>query len=355
MAVGRGRTNWAECEARQESLAVGRARTTGAVMEPLTIVQVTPHSWKTRHEVNEFVRRSSEELSACGHRVLIAAPAATRKAARGARSAIAAARQRPAALFKGDGPRLLEVGGRVALPRGPRPRPAPIAVDASRDLEVLLGSVPIDIVHVHEPFAPSLLLDGAAPFELAERRHFPRALRTSALHPGRAALGGDLLRAPRRTHRYLLPDRRALGALLPRLLRADPPRRRREATAQRPPEWTAADPLLPRGGAGGAAAVSACPAAPSAGSRLGGDGADAISLRHPAPHRPPPAGADPPRRPGGGAAGGPDRGRRRTLRRLRWAGPCAAVGSAWHWRAARSQSYRGCRCIRSCSATGRWG
>ena len=124
--------------------------------EPLTIVQVTPHSWKTRHEVNEFVRRSSEELSACGHRVLIAAPAATRKAAREARSAIAAARQRPAALFKGDGPRLLEVGGRVALPRGPRPRPAPIAVDASRDLEVLLGSVSIDIVHVHEPFAPSL-------------------------------------------------------------------------------------------------------------------------------------------------------------------------------------------------------
>jgi predicted metal-dependent phosphoesterase TrpH/glycosyltransferase involved in cell wall biosynthesis len=126
------------------------------VPDPLTIVQVTPHSWKTRHEVNEFVRRSSEELSERGHRVLIAAPAATRQAAREARSAIQAARQRPAALFKADGPRLLEVGGRVALPRGPRPRPAPIAVDASRDLEVLLGTVPIDVLHVHEPFAPSL-------------------------------------------------------------------------------------------------------------------------------------------------------------------------------------------------------
>jgi hypothetical protein len=29
------------------------------VTDPLTIVQVTPHSWDTRHEVNEFVRRSS--------------------------------------------------------------------------------------------------------------------------------------------------------------------------------------------------------------------------------------------------------------------------------------------------------
>jgi predicted metal-dependent phosphoesterase TrpH/glycosyltransferase involved in cell wall biosynthesis len=127
------------------------------VTDQLTIVQVTPHSWKTRHEVNEFVRRSSEELSDRGHRVLIAAPATTRRAARDARAAIEAADDRSAALFGRDrGPRLLEVGGRVALPRGPRPRPAPVAVDASRSLERLLRSVPIDIVHVHEPFAPSL-------------------------------------------------------------------------------------------------------------------------------------------------------------------------------------------------------
>jgi predicted metal-dependent phosphoesterase TrpH/glycosyltransferase involved in cell wall biosynthesis len=128
----------------------------GGVSEPLTIVQVTPHAWSTSHEVNDFVRRSSEELSRRGHRVLIAAPAATRKAARDARKAIEAARHRPASLYGRDRPRLLELGGRVALPRGPRPRPAPIAVDASRDLEVLLGAAPIDVVHVHEPFAPSL-------------------------------------------------------------------------------------------------------------------------------------------------------------------------------------------------------
>jgi predicted metal-dependent phosphoesterase TrpH/glycosyltransferase involved in cell wall biosynthesis len=124
--------------------------------DPLTIVQVTPHAWGTRHEVNEFTRRTSEELAKRGHRVLITAPAETRRTAREARAAIESAAQRPSALFRSQQPRVLEVGGRVALPRGPRPRPAPIAVDASRDLERLLRSVPFDVVHVHEPFAPSL-------------------------------------------------------------------------------------------------------------------------------------------------------------------------------------------------------
>jgi predicted metal-dependent phosphoesterase TrpH/glycosyltransferase involved in cell wall biosynthesis len=125
------------------------------VTEPLTILQVTPHAWETRHEVNEFARRSSEELAERGHRVLIAAPATSRRAAREARAAIGSAGSRSSVLFGGGAPKVLEVGGRVALPRGPRPRPAPIAVDASRDLEALLGT-PIDVVHVHEPFAPSL-------------------------------------------------------------------------------------------------------------------------------------------------------------------------------------------------------
>jgi predicted metal-dependent phosphoesterase TrpH/glycosyltransferase involved in cell wall biosynthesis len=129
----------------------------GGVIDPLTILQVTPHAWGTRHEVNHFVRRSSEELSARGHRVFIAAPATTRHAAREARAAIEAARNDPDTLLGVDhAPRLLQVGGRVTLPGGPRPRPAPVAVDASRSLETLLRTVPFDIVHVHEPFAPSL-------------------------------------------------------------------------------------------------------------------------------------------------------------------------------------------------------
>jgi predicted metal-dependent phosphoesterase TrpH/glycosyltransferase involved in cell wall biosynthesis len=124
---------------------------------PLSILQVTPHPLESRHEVNDFVQRASAELAARGHRLLVAAPSDSRRALRESRAAIRAARERPEAIFSRDGePRMLAVGGGVPLPRGPRPRPAPVPVDASRAIEALLGSVPLDIVHVHEPFAPSL-------------------------------------------------------------------------------------------------------------------------------------------------------------------------------------------------------
>jgi predicted metal-dependent phosphoesterase TrpH/glycosyltransferase involved in cell wall biosynthesis len=124
---------------------------------PLSIAQVTPHPWGSRHEVNQFVERVSAELARRGHRVLIAAPSESRRAVRESRAAIKAARGRPSALFgRGSEPRVLAVGSGVPLPRGPRPRSAPVPVDASRSLEALLGGVPFDIVHVHDPFAPSV-------------------------------------------------------------------------------------------------------------------------------------------------------------------------------------------------------
>ncbi len=118
---------------------------------------MSPHPWGARHEVNEFVARTSAELARRGHRVLILAPSDSRAAVRESRAAIAAARDDADSIF-GDGrePRLLAVGGGVPLPHGPRPRPAPVPVDASRALEALLGAARLDIVHVHEPFAPSV-------------------------------------------------------------------------------------------------------------------------------------------------------------------------------------------------------
>jgi predicted metal-dependent phosphoesterase TrpH/glycosyltransferase involved in cell wall biosynthesis len=125
--------------------------------DPLSIVQVTPYTWGVRHEDNEYVRRVSEELAGRGHRVLIAAPSASRAAVRDSRKAIAAAADRPSSLFsRGGEPRVLSVAGGVALPAGPGRRFAPVPVDASRTLEKLLSGVPLDVVHVHEPFAPSV-------------------------------------------------------------------------------------------------------------------------------------------------------------------------------------------------------
>src|SRR5262245_58954946 len=120
--------------------------------EPLAIAQVSPHPWGKRHEINEFVERTSEELARRGHRVLIVAPSDSRTAIRDTRRAIREADGDGRALLSGS-PRVLAIGQSIPLPSGPRRRPAPIPVDISRAMEQLLGSVPLDIVHVHEPFA----------------------------------------------------------------------------------------------------------------------------------------------------------------------------------------------------------
>jgi predicted metal-dependent phosphoesterase TrpH/glycosyltransferase involved in cell wall biosynthesis len=130
-----------------------------ARVERLSIAHVTPHPWGPFHEVNDFIERVSAKLSERGHRVLIAAPADSRTAIRNSRGAIRAARDKPASLFDGagdaGGPPVLAVGQGIPMPRGPRPRAAPVPLDVSGTLEQLLSSVPLDVVHVHDPFGPS--------------------------------------------------------------------------------------------------------------------------------------------------------------------------------------------------------
>jgi predicted metal-dependent phosphoesterase TrpH/glycosyltransferase involved in cell wall biosynthesis len=132
--------------------------------ERLSIAHVSPHPWRAAHEVNEFVGRVSAALADRGHRVVVAAPSGSRAAVRESRRAILAARDRPASLFGGawkgeraggdGGPPVLAVGSSLSMPRGPGPRAAPMPID-SRPLEDLLGGVGLDLVHVHDPFAPS--------------------------------------------------------------------------------------------------------------------------------------------------------------------------------------------------------
>src|SRR5918995_2021173 len=133
--------------------------------ERLSIAHVTPHPWGPYHEVNEFVASVTAELQESGHRVLIAAPSDSRGAIRDSRRIIRAALKKPESIFDGVGgggggrdgsAPVLAVGQGIPMPRGPRPRAAPVPLDVSRTLEQLLGSVPLDIVHVHDPFAPSV-------------------------------------------------------------------------------------------------------------------------------------------------------------------------------------------------------
>jgi predicted metal-dependent phosphoesterase TrpH/glycosyltransferase involved in cell wall biosynthesis len=130
----------------------------------LTIAQVTPLAWGQRHEINEFCERASAELAERGHRVVVAAPSSLGGGTREARRLINAAREKPDALFSGSwrgeragdgGPPVLAVGTGLPMPPGPRARGVPLPLDVSKGLDALLGGVDFDIVHVHDPFAPS--------------------------------------------------------------------------------------------------------------------------------------------------------------------------------------------------------
>jgi glycosyltransferase involved in cell wall biosynthesis len=122
--------------------------------ERLAIAQVTPFAWEASNEVNEYVARVSDELARRGHRVLVIAPSESGSLVRDSRRAI---RSSPEALLERAGagkPVVLGVG--EVLPFSPaRRRSASLPVDVARTIEETLTAVPLDVVHVHEPFAPS--------------------------------------------------------------------------------------------------------------------------------------------------------------------------------------------------------
>jgi glycosyltransferase involved in cell wall biosynthesis len=122
--------------------------------EHLAIAQVTPFAWEVANEVNEYVARLSEELSRRGHRVLVIAPSESPGLVRETRRAV---RSDPDALLEraaSGEPVVLGVG--EVLPFSPaRRRAASLPVDVARTIDETLTGVALDVVHVHEPFAPS--------------------------------------------------------------------------------------------------------------------------------------------------------------------------------------------------------
>jgi predicted metal-dependent phosphoesterase TrpH/glycosyltransferase involved in cell wall biosynthesis len=133
---------------------------------PLSIAHVTPYPWEARHEVNTYVRCAAAELSRRGHRVLILAPSHSAQKVRETRRALRAARERPERVLEGTASGLapvlavgevLDVAGASRRPsRGARRRTGALPVDAARTLDELFAMLPLDFVHVHEPFAPSI-------------------------------------------------------------------------------------------------------------------------------------------------------------------------------------------------------
>ncbi len=138
-----------------------------ASSERFAIAHVTPYPWEAQdNEVNAHVRAVAEELSRRGHRVLILAPSRSQERVRASRRALRAARMSadPGSLLRGTGgakPTVIAVGEVLDVPgfsgsdRSPRRRTPALPIDVARTIEELLSTVPLDVVHVHEPFAPS--------------------------------------------------------------------------------------------------------------------------------------------------------------------------------------------------------
>jgi glycosyltransferase involved in cell wall biosynthesis len=121
----------------------------------LNVVQVTPYPWESRREVNEYIAGVSRELARRGHRVLVLAPSSSRTLVRESRRLIRSASSRPDALFRKADVRVIAVGQSVPVPPARRGGSVSLPLDGARTMERLLAHLPLDILHVHEPFAPS--------------------------------------------------------------------------------------------------------------------------------------------------------------------------------------------------------
>ena len=119
----------------------------------LAIAQVTPFAWESQNDVNQYVAGVSGEFARRGHRVLIVTPSESLSLVRDSRRAIRSERE---ALLKRTDHAPLVLGVGEVLPFSPtRRRAASLPVDVARTIEEALTALTLDIVHVHEPFAPS--------------------------------------------------------------------------------------------------------------------------------------------------------------------------------------------------------
>ena len=127
--------------------------------ERFSVAHVTPYPWEAQdNEVNAHVLRVCTELSRRGHRVLVLAPSHSQERVRESRKALRATRGNPHGLLVGTDagtPRVVAVGEVLDVSAGARRRVPSLSIDVARTIEELLGTVELDFVHVHEPFAPS--------------------------------------------------------------------------------------------------------------------------------------------------------------------------------------------------------
>jgi predicted metal-dependent phosphoesterase TrpH/glycosyltransferase involved in cell wall biosynthesis len=123
------------------------------VSQPLTIAQVSPFAVEAHSEVGSQAEGLADELARRGHRVVLIAPSNNAALVRDSRRLL---KGDPEQLLHDSAGEVLTLGVGEVLPFSPtRRRADSLPLDVAHTVEEAMTSLPFDIVHVHEPFAPS--------------------------------------------------------------------------------------------------------------------------------------------------------------------------------------------------------
>ncbi len=143
--------------------------------EKLKVGLVTPYPWTSVWGVNRHVRGLASSLASRGHDVTVIAPAEEREEARAARKKARAARRaarKPGAGRKGgpekraragdmvEGASLIRISGTFRMPYSDSLANLTLPLEVTDQMEETLSRERFDILHLHEPFPPSLSFAG---------------------------------------------------------------------------------------------------------------------------------------------------------------------------------------------------
>ena len=123
--------------------------------EPLSIAQVTAAPVDATQESVRQARLIADGLADLGHRVVILAPASSAAEAGRSRRAVTKAAGDGESLLPapGEAPRIIAIGEATSIsPRSRRSLPTGI----TRAVEEVLGTISLDIAHLHDPLLPTL-------------------------------------------------------------------------------------------------------------------------------------------------------------------------------------------------------
>ena len=119
-----------------------------------SIALVSPHAWPPLDDLTWRIEYEAHALARRGHRVSILTPATGPELLADSRRRLRALRDGDTRAVVGDPGQVVVVPLGRSLPAGPRRRIGG-PLDLSAALEDVLSRIPFDVVHVHEPLAPS--------------------------------------------------------------------------------------------------------------------------------------------------------------------------------------------------------